>query len=153
MRSSVSPGKLSSSRRVVVTGIGLVSPVGIGVDEPWQALLEGESGIRLISKFDVSQYSSKIAGEVRGFDPLNFMEKKEARKMDPFIQYAMAAAEIAVRDSSNSPARLEGDRTGVYVGSGIGGIGSIEENHSILLQKGPMRVSPFFLIAWISSQA
>ena len=153
MRSPALPGKLPSSRRVVITGIGLVSPVGIGTEDPWKALLEGKSGIGPISKFDASAHSSKIAGEVKGFDPLDFMERKEARKMDPFIQYALAAAEIAVRDSSLLPATLEGDRTGVYVGSGIGGIGTIEENYKTLLQRGPMRVSPFFLVASIINEA
>jgi len=140
-------------RRVVITGIGLVSPLGIGSEKNWKYLLSGKSGIGHISKFDTSGYSSKIAGEVKDFDPLEFIERKDARKMDPFIQYAVAAAHLAVEDSSIKLALLEGDRTGVYIGSGIGGIGSLENNHKILLDKGPDRVSPFFLIATIINEA
>lgn len=145
--------RILSLRRVVLTGIGLVSPLGIGTQINWKALLQGQSGIRLISKFDVSDYPTKIAGEVKNFDPLEFIEKKEARKMDPFIQYAMVAAQLAVEDSGIPLASLEGDRCGVYVGSGIGGIGSIEETHKKLLEKGPGRVSPFFLVSTIINEA
>ncbi len=145
--------RVLSPRRVVITGIGLVSPLGIGTQTSWEALLQGKSGIRLISKFDVSEYTSKIAGEVKNFDPLEFIEKKEARKMDPFIQYAMAAAQLAVEDSAIPLASLEGDRSGVYVGSGIGGIGAIEDTHKTLLEKGPGRVSPFFLVSTIINEA
>lgn len=140
-------------RRVVITGIGLVSPLGVGREKNWKHLLSGKNGIGHISKFDTSGFSSKIAGEVKDFDPLDFIERKQARKMDPFIQYAVAAAHLAVEDSSVKLALLEGDRTGVYVGSGIGGIGSIEKNHKILLDKGPARVSPFFLIATLINEA
>lgn len=115
--------------------------------------MEGKSGTRLITRFDVSDYPTKIAAEVKNFNPLDFTDKKEARKMDPFIQYGVAAAQIAVEDSGLKPSDLEGDRCGVYVGSGIGGIGSIEENHRILLEKGPTRVSPFFLISSIINEA
>jgi 3-oxoacyl-[acyl-carrier-protein] synthase II len=141
------------TRRVVVTGIGLVSALGVGTEENWTALCEGRSGISQISRFDTTGYTSTIAGEIRDFDPLQFIDKKEARKMDPFIQYAMAAAQIAVEDSEIDPAALAGERTGVYVGSGIGGIGSIEETHKKLLEKGPNRVSPFFLISAIINEA
>jgi len=113
----------------------------------------GESGIRLITKFDVSDYSSKIAGEVKSFDPIEFIEKKEARKMDFFIQYAVVAAQLAVEDSGIRLDALEGDRCGVYVGSGIGGIGSLEDNHKKLLEKGPSRVSPFFLVSTLINEA
>lgn len=140
-------------RRVVITGIGLVSPLGVGREKNWKHFLSGKNGIGHISKFDTSGFSSKIAGEVKDFDPLDFIERKQARKMDPFIQYAVAAAHLAVEDSSVKLALLEGDRTGVYVGSGIGGIGSIEKNHKILLDKGPTRISPFFLIAAIINEA
>ncbi|MGD8229900.1 MAG: beta-ketoacyl-ACP synthase II [Desulfobacteraceae bacterium] len=142
-----------SSRRVVITGLGLVSPLGVGVDNNWKALQDGENGIGLITKFDTSGFSTRIAGEVKDFDPLEFMDKKESRKMDPFIQYAIAAAIQSVDDSGIDKKRLEGDRTGVYVGSGIGGIGSIEVQHEILLTKGPNRVSPFFLISSIINEA
>jgi len=140
-------------RRVVVTGIGFVSPLGTGTDKTWQALLRGESGIGPISKFDVSRYSTRFGGEVRDFDPLAFIDRKEARKMDLFIRFAMAAAHLAVEDSGVPAADLSSDRAGTYVGSGIGGLGSIEENHRILLEKGPDRVSPFFLISTIINEA
>ena len=145
--------RVLSLRRVAVTGIGLVSPMGVGTEENWQALLAGKSRIRLISRFDVSDYTSQIAGEVAGFDPLRFIERKEVRKMDLFVQYAIAAAQLAVEDSGLPLSLLEGDRCGVYVGSGIGGIGSIEDTHKTLLEKGPSRVSPFFLVSAIINEA
>jgi len=131
----------------------MVTPVGIGTQESWEAFLEGKSGISLITRFDASQYSSKIAGEIKNFDPLDFIEKKEIRKMDLFIQYALAASQLAVEDSGLKRSELEGDNTGVYVGSGIGGIGTIEDTHKTLLEKGPSRVSPFFLISAIINEA
>lgn len=131
----------------------MVTPLGIGTQESWEAFLKGKSGISLITRFDPSQYSSKIAGEIKDFDPLDFIEKKEIRKMDLFIQYALAAAQLAVEDSGLKRSELEGDNTGVYVGSGIGGIGTIEETHKTLLEKGPSRVSPFFLISSIINEA
>jgi len=140
-------------RRVALTGIGLVSPVGVGVEKNWENILQGKSGVSLISRFDISQYTSKIAGQVKDFDPLDFIEKKELRKMDLFIQYGLAAAHLAVQDSGIDFAAMEGDRVGVYVGSGIGGIGSIEETHKKLLEKGPGRVSPFFLVSTIINEA
>jgi len=145
--------KQISLRRVVVTGIGLVSPLGIGTEENWSAILEGKNGISEITRFDASDYPSRIAGEIKSFDPIDFIEKKEARKMDLFIQYSIVAAHLAVVDSGIKMEDLEGDRTGVYIGSGIGGIGSIEETHKVLLEKGPSRVSPFFLISTIINEA
>ena len=142
-----------SRRRVVVTGIGLVSPLGTGTAKNWQAIQAGENGINTISLFDASQYSSQIAGEVRDFDPQVFIERRELRKMDRFIQFALAAAELAVEDAGLKREQIEGDRSGVYIGSGIGGIGTIEENYRILLEKGPNRVSPFFLVASIINEA
>jgi 3-oxoacyl-[acyl-carrier-protein] synthase II len=127
--------------------------VGVGTGATWDALLAGKSGIGPLTKFDPARYSTRIAGEVRGFDPLEFVDKKEARKMDPFIRYAVAAAEFAVRDSGIPLDRLATDRCGVYIGSGIGGIGSIEEWHSVLLEKGPDRISPFFLVSAIINEA
>ncbi|NIM58507.1 MAG: beta-ketoacyl-ACP synthase II [Candidatus Aminicenantes bacterium] len=150
--SSSSPNK-PGERRVVITGIGLVTALGIGAEKNWEALSKGKSGISLISRFDTSKYSSKIAGQVNDFDPLSFIEKKEVRKMDAFIQYAVAAAQLAVQDSGLNPAAMEGDRCGVYVGSGIGGIGFIEDTHKTLLEKGPDRISPFFLVATIINEA
>jgi 3-oxoacyl-[acyl-carrier-protein] synthase II len=137
----------------VVTGIGLVSPLGVGTDKNWQALLRGESGIAPLTRFDVSRYSTRFGGEVKDFDPLVFIDRKEVRKMDFFTRFAMAAAELAVADSGLAAAELQSDRAGTYVGSGIGGIGSLEENHKVLLEKGPDRVSPFFLIQTIINEA
>jgi len=145
--------KATSARRVVVTGIGLVTPLGIGRQTNWDALLRGRSGIGPITRFDASRHSTRFAGEVPDFDPLLFIDRKEARKIDPFIQFALAAAALAVDDSGINPALLEGDRTGVYIGSGIGGLASIEESHKILLEKGPDRVSPFFLVSIIINEA
>jgi 3-oxoacyl-[acyl-carrier-protein] synthase II len=143
----------ATKRRVVITGIGLVSPLGTGTQKNWDALLAGESGIGLISRFDASRFSTKIAGEVKDFRPLDYFDRKEAKKMDLFIQFALAAAHLAVEDAGINPAALEGGRTGVYVGSGIGGIGTIEETHKVLLERGPDRVSPFFLISTIINEA
>jgi len=108
-----SPLKGPALRRVVLTGIGLVSPLGIGLESNWKALVEGKGGISLISRFDTSGYSSKIAGEIKDFDPLAFINRKDARKMDAFIQYAVAAAQLAVDDSGIKPSLLEGDRSGI----------------------------------------
>ena len=137
----------------MITGIGLVTPLGVGAQKNWEALLRGESGIGPVTRFDISRFATRFAGEIKGFDPLPFIEKKEVRKMDLFIQYAIVAAQLAVEDSGIAPAALEGDRTGVCVGSGIGGIGSLEETHTVLLEKGPDRVSPFFLIQTIINEA
>jgi 3-oxoacyl-[acyl-carrier-protein] synthase II len=140
-------------RRVVVTGVGLVSPLGTGTDKTWQSLLRGESGVAALTHFDASRYSTRIGGEVRDFDPLVFIDRKEVRKMDLFIRFGLAAAELAVADSGIDRDDLRSDRAGTYVGSGIGGMGSIEENHKVLLEKGPDRVSPFFLIQTIINEA
>jgi 3-oxoacyl-[acyl-carrier-protein] synthase II len=140
-------------RRVVVTGIGLLSPLGTGTEKNWQALLRGESGIAPLTRFDVSRYATRFGGEIKDFDPLTFIDRKDVRKMDPFIRYGLAAAEMAVADSGIDRADLQSDRTGTYVGSGIGGLGSIEENLKVLWEKGPDRVSPFFLIQTIINEA
>jgi 3-oxoacyl-[acyl-carrier-protein] synthase II len=140
-------------RRVVVTGIGLLSPLGTGTEKNWQALLRGESGIAPLTRFDVSRYATRFGGEVKDFDPLAFIDRKDVRKMDPFIRYGLAAAEMAVADSGIDRADLQSDRAGTYVGSGIGGLGSIEENLKVLWEKGPDRVSPFFLIQTIINEA
>ena len=140
-------------RRVVVTGLGLVSPLGTGTEKNWQALLHGESGIASLTRFDVARYTTRFGGEVKDFDPLLFIDRKEVRKMDLFIRFAMAAAQLAVEDAGIPLGDLQSDRAGTYVGSGIGGIGSIEEWHSVLLEKGPERISPFFLIQTIINEA
>ena len=145
--------KNTTKRRVVITGVGLVTPLGVGTLSNWEAMLAGRSGIGPITKFDAAKFSTKIAGEVKNFDPVDFIDRKEARKMDPFIQYAIAAAQFAVEDSGIPLGLLRGDRCGVDVGSGIGGIGTIEDTHKILLERGPDRVSPFFLISTIINEA
>src|SRR6201996_3659387 len=140
-------------RRVVVTGVGLVSPVGIGTDITWKALLQGESGIGPITLFDATGFSCRIAGEVKGFVPENFIERKEIKKMGRFIQFAMAASEFAVKQAQLDPEKEDRSRVGVYVGSGIGAFEVIEREHSKLVSAGPHRVSPFFITATIANLA
>ncbi len=140
-------------RRVVVTGIGLVSPVGIGTEESWQALKEGRSGISHITAFDASQFSCRIAGEVRGFEPERFIERKEIRKMGRFIQFAIAASDFALAASGLKVRETDAERVGVYIGSGIGGFEIIEREHKNLLERGPGRISPFFIPATIVNLA
>lgn len=132
-------------RRVVVTGLGLVTPLGTGVEKTWKAICAGESGIGRITRFDPTGYDAQIAGEVKDFDPAQFIEKKEIKKMDTFIHYAVGAAQLAVDDASLKVAPEEATKVGVYIGSGIGGLGSIEHYHDVLRAKGPGRVSPFFI--------
>jgi 3-oxoacyl-[acyl-carrier-protein] synthase II len=133
------------SRRVVVTGIGLVSSVGIGTGANWAALLAGRSGIGRISRFDVSQFAAQIAGEVKDFDPQQFIEKKDVKKMDIFIQYAIAASQFAMDDSGLAVTPGNADRIGVFIASGIGGFSTIEREHRALLEGGPRKISPFFI--------
>jgi len=132
-------------RRVVVTGLGMISPLGVGNEPTWQGLVEGRSGIGPITKFDASDYTSRIAGEVKGFDPENWIEKKEVKKSDTFIHYAVVAAQMAVDDAKLDTKSEDPDRVGVIIGSGIGGLPLIEEMHRKLLERGPSRVSPFFI--------
>ena len=140
-------------RRVVVTGVGLVSPVGIGTEETWQALRQGCNGIAPITLFDASQFSCRIAGEVKNFDPLNYVEKKEIKKMGRFIFFALAASDFACRAANLKVASDFAERVGVYIGSGIGGFDVIEREHRALLQGGPRRISPFFIPASIINLA
>ncbi len=147
------PATSRPGRRAVITGLGLVTPLGVGAEPNWAALLRGESGIGPITRFDSTRFSTRIAGEVRGFDPVRFIDRKDVRKMDPFIQYAVAGADLAAADAGLGADALEGDRTGVIVGSGIGGISSIEETHKTLLERGPDRVTPYFLIQSIINEA
>jgi 3-oxoacyl-[acyl-carrier-protein] synthase II len=133
------------NRRVVVTGIGLVSSLGIGTDANWLALLAGQSGVGTITKFDASAFSTQIAGEVKGFDPLRFIEKKDVKKMDVFIQYAIAAAQFAVDDASLVVTSELAPSVGVFIASGIGGFTTIEREHKALLEGGPRKISPFFI--------
>jgi 3-oxoacyl-[acyl-carrier-protein] synthase II len=132
-------------RRVVVTGFGAVSPLGLKAEGVWQRVLKGESGIGPITRFDVSACPVRIAGEVTGFDPLNYMDKKDARRMDRFIQFAIAAAKEAMAESGLAVTPENAERVGVAVGSGIGGLETIEEQHKTLLERGWGRVSPFFI--------
>src|SRR5271156_1126951 len=139
--------------RVVVTGVGLVSPVGIGTEESWVALQRGDSGIDRISLFDAEKYSCKFAGEVKGFAPENFVDRKDVKKMGRFIQFAMAAAQFAMEQSRLDMSAEDAERVGVYVGSGIGSFEVIEREHSKLVDSGPDRVSPFFITASIANLA
>ncbi len=132
-------------RRVVVTGVGLVSPLGVGTAETWDALLEGRSGIGPITKFDTAEFESRIAGEVKGFEPERWVEKKEVKKSDLFIHFAVAASQMAVDDAGLAIDEGNADRVGVVIGSGIGGFPMIERTHSTLLERGPSRISPFFI--------
>ena len=133
------------SRRVVVTGVGLLSPVGVGTSETWAGLLEGRSGIGPITHFDASAFAARIAGEVRGFDPLQYVDKKDVKKMDVFIQYALAASQMAMDDAHLTVTPEVADRVGVFIASGIGGFSTIEREHKELLANGPRRISPFFI--------
>ena len=135
----------ASKRRVVVTGLGVVSPVGIGVDTAWANIVAGKSGITRITKFDPSNFSSQIAGEVKDFDVSQFLPAKEARRMDTFIQYGLAAAIEAVKDSGIEATEENAERIGVSIGSGIGGLGLIEETNDTYDEGGPRKVSPFFI--------
>jgi len=141
------------SRRVVVTGLGALTPLGNTVEEFWSSLVHGRSGIGPITRFDATDFPTRIAGEIRNFDPLNFVDKKEARRLDPYLQYAVAAATLAVQDASLDTGKLDAARFGVLIGSGIGGITTLLDNHKTLLERGPDRVSPFFIPMLIINMA
>jgi 3-oxoacyl-[acyl-carrier-protein] synthase II len=138
---------------VVVTGAGIVSPLGIGTEANWEALCAGRSGITQITRFDASQFSARIAGEVKNFDPLQFVDKKDVKKMDVFIQLAIAATQFAMDDAKLEVAPDFANRTGVFIASGIGGFSTIEREHKALLEGGPRRISPFFIPATIINLA
>jgi 3-oxoacyl-[acyl-carrier-protein] synthase II len=148
-------------RRVVVTGLGALTPVGNTAEEFWTSLVQGRSGIGPITKFDAEtktaggeyQFVTRIAGEVRNFDPLRYVDKKEARRLDPYLQYAVACSAMAVEDSGLDTGRVESTRFGVLIGSGIGGITTLLDSHKVLLEKGPDRVSPFFVPMLIINMA
>ena len=141
-------------RRVVVTGVGLICSVGTGTNECWQAILSGKNGIERITQFDASQFSCQIAGEVKNFDPLRYVEKKDVKKMGRFIQFSMAASEFAMQASGlEAKTEEDADMLGVYIGSGIGGFEVIEREHKILLERGPSRMSPFFIPSCIVNLA
>jgi 3-oxoacyl-[acyl-carrier-protein] synthase II len=142
-----------ANRRVVVTGVGLVSPVGIGTEETWQALLAGRSGAAPITLFDASRHSTRFACEVKGFDPLRWVDKKDVKKIDRFIQFAIGAADFALADANLRISPADAPRAGVFIGSGVGGFATIEREHEALLTGGPRRISPFFIPAAIVNLA
>jgi 3-oxoacyl-[acyl-carrier-protein] synthase II len=139
--------------RVVITGAGAVTPVGNTAEEFWAALLQGTSGIGPITRFDTTGFATRIAGEVKGFEPLKYIDKKEDRKLDPYLKFAIACAVMAVEDAGLDVARVDPTRFGVLVGSGIGGITTLLDSHDVLNAKGPDRVSPFFIPMLIINMA
>lgn len=140
-------------RRVVITGMGAITPIGLNVKEMWLSLLAGKSGSKLITKFDTSEFVTKFAAEVKGFDPLNHFEKKELRRLDPYTQYALVSSREAIKSSEIDFAKENKDRVGVIVGSGIGGMVSFETEMRKLFEQGPKRISPFFIPQMISDIA
>ena len=140
-------------RRVVITGIGLITPLGIGTQENWDALCKGKSGIGEITRFDTTDFETKIAGEVKNFDPLDFIPAKHARRMDPFICYAVAAARMALEDSGYVINSSSANRIGVLTGCGLGGLSTMEKYHNLMLEKGPKGISPFFIPMLIANMA
>ncbi|EAX48709.1 beta-ketoacyl synthase [Thermosinus carboxydivorans Nor1] len=141
------------SKRVVVTGIGAVTPIGIGKDEYWQSLVAGKSGISRITRFDPADYSTQIAGEVKDFDPAKFIDKKEAKRMDRFTQFALAATKMAFEDAGINLDQEDRSRVGTIIGTGIGGMETLHDQFKVLFEKGPSRVSPFFVPMMIANMA
>ena len=144
---------MSNSNRVVITGIGAITPIGIGKDAFWEALLAGKNGITKTSRFDASDYGAQIAGEVKGFEPADYIDKKESKRMDRYAQFAVAAAKMAFEDSGLDLSQENMDRVGTYVGAGIGGIETMHEQYKKLFDKGPSRISPFFIPMMIANMA
>ena len=140
-------------KRVVITGLGAITPVGNTAETFWQALLAGQSGIGTITRFDAADYDAKIAGEVKGFDPTAFIDKKEARRMDRFTQFAIAASRMALSDSGLDLEKEDRSRIGAFVGSGIGGMDTLHDQYKTLFEKGPNRISPFFIPMMIANMA
>lgn len=140
-------------RRVVVTGLGALTPIGNEVSTFWNNLITGKSGVGYVTRFDATDYPTRIAAEVKDFDPLQYIDKKEVRRTDLFVQYAIAAAKMALEDAEIQINEENADRIGVYIGSGIGGLQTLEDQHSVLLEKGPKRVSPFFIPMMIGNMA
>ncbi|MBU1702497.1 MAG: beta-ketoacyl-ACP synthase II [Candidatus Eisenbacteria bacterium] len=140
-------------RRVVITGLGVLSPVGLNTGDFWDSLIEGRSGITRITKFDPSAFSAQIAGELKGFDPVACLGAKEARRTDAFVQYALVAAQEAFDHGKLKSEGIDPERFGVIIGSGIGGINTLETQHSVLMERGPDRVSPFFVPMMIADMA
>ena len=144
---------MRNGRRVVITGMGPVTPVGIGLHDYWGALKQGASGVGPITLFDASEYTTRIAAEVKGFDPSAYADPKELRRMDRFVQLATAAAKLAVEDAGLEVTDANRDRIGICIGSGIGGSGTWESQHKVLLERGPSRVSPMFVPMLIANMA
>ncbi len=144
---------MSDRRRVVVTGVGLVSPLGVGTAETWEGILAGRSGVGPITRFAAEAFPSRIAGEVKGFEPERYLDKKDVKKTDTFIQYGVAAAQFALEDSALQIGEANAERVGVIIGSGIGGLPLIERMHGVLLERGPDRISPFFIPGLIVNMA
>jgi 3-oxoacyl-[acyl-carrier-protein] synthase II len=142
-----------SQRRVVVTGLGLVSPVGIGVEESWKSVVAGKSGIGPITRFDTATYPTRIAGEVKDFQPELYMERKEVRRNDRFIQYALAAADMALKDAGLDMGKEDPERVGAIIGSGMGGLRELEDTHTTLVERGVRRIGPFFIPSLIINLA
>ncbi|MFN2366090.1 MAG: beta-ketoacyl-ACP synthase II [Desulfurivibrionaceae bacterium] len=140
-------------RRVVVTGVGLVTPLGIGVEQTWEGLCAGRSGVGLISRFDTADYAVKIAAEVKDFEVETYIDKKVAKHLELFVQYAMAAAVMAHADSGLEISDANADRIGVFTGNGIGGLPTIEKYHSVALERGPKKITPFFIPMVISNMS
>ncbi len=141
------------NRRVVITGVGLVTPLGIGTDESWSAICSGKSGIGPITKFDTSDFNTRIAGEVKNFDPADFLPKKEANRIEPHISYSVAASLMAMEDSSLKIDSSNAERIGVLIGCAMGGLASLERNIELIQKRGPRRVSPFFIPMMITNMA
>lgn len=142
------------ARRVVVTGMGVMTSLGHDLDTFWNNLMQGKSGVSSIEAFDVSEYPTRIAASIKDFNPEEYFDKREARKMDRFVQFACVASQLALKDANlNIREQTDPERVGVYVGSGIGGLGTWEDQHSILLERGPKRVSPFFIPMMIANMA
>ena len=146
-------GDGKAKNRVVITGMGAITPVGLTVSGLWESLVSGESGITKVSRFDASNLPTKVAAEVKGFNAESYMDRKDIRRTDIFVQYGIAAARDAVADAGLNLDDIQSDRFGVIIGSGIGGIETFEQQHSILIQKGPARVSPFFIPMMIADMA
>ena len=144
---------MSSKRRVVVTGLGIVSPLGNDLETTWKNILNGESGAARITKFDASDFSTTFAAELKGYDDISGLTQKETRRIDPFVQYALTASNQAITDANLALENLDTKRIGVSIGSGIGGLGSIEDNSIILKEKGPKKISPFFVPGAIINMA
>lgn len=141
------------NNRVVITGLGVISPVGNNVEEFWKNLLNGVSGIDYIKAFDATEFPTRIAAEVHNFNPEEYLDKKDVKRTDRFVQFAVAASTLALKNSGLNMDEEDADRIGVYIGSGIGGLATFEEQHRVLMEKGPRRVSPFFIPMMISNMA